>query len=747
MSTSNGTAGTDSVDLGGIRYERGDDGVVLLTMDLPGASANTMGEPYRAAMDAALERLEADRSLAGVVITSAKKTFFAGADLNEMLQVRPEDAAEMVAGVTRIKRQLRRLETLGVPVAAAINGSALGGGWEIALACHHRVAVDAPGVKVGLPEVTLGLLPGGGGVVRMVRMLGLLEALPLLLEGKQLSPAKAQGMGLVDELAADPADAVAKARAWVATGPDPRNPWDREGWKLPGGTPTSPKVAQALSVAPAMLRKKTWGTLPAPERILAAAVEGAQVDFATAETIETRYFVSLATGQVAKNMVSTFFFQLNEVNGRAARMASADQRATGKVAVLGAGMMGAGIALASARKGIDVVLKDVSLEAAQAGKQRVADGVLAPMVAKGRMSEAERDAVLARIHPTGDDADLAGADLLIEAVFEDRALKDQVTKAAEAVLDEGALLASNTSTLPITGLAAAVQDPARFIGIHFFSPVDKMPLVEVIRGRETSDDAVARALAYVRQIGKTPIVVNDGRGFFTSRVFGTFTNEGIAMLAEGVHPATIETEARKAGMPVGPLAVSDEVSLSLMAHVKAQTEKDLAEEGRSLPDHPANAVIDRFVTELGRPGRAGGGGFYEYPAGQPKRLWPQLVADYHRPDVQIPLEDVRDRLLYVQALDTVRCMEEGVLTDVADANVGSIMGIGFAPWTGGALQFVNSVGVAAFVERARYLADEYGERFTPPALLVEMAERGERFRVGGGQAVREPDPAALVAAR
>ena len=710
-----------------IRYEKGQDQIVVLTLDMPGQSANTMNAAYREAMAATVARLEAEKdSIAGVIITSAKKTFFAGGDLNELIKVDKAHAKEFYASVRVLKAQLHRLETLGKPVVAAINGAALGGGWEICLACHYRVALDDKSVQLGLPEVTLGLLPGGGGVVRMVRLLGLEKALPYLLEGKKIRPQQALQAGLINELAADRTELLAKSRAWILANPQARQPWDNKAYQIPGGTPSNPKVAQMLAIAPSILRSKTNGCFPAPEKILCAAVEGAQVDFDTAHLIETRYFTELVTGPVAKNMIGTFWFQLNQINAGSSRPHGFAPHVTRKVGVLGAGMMGAGIAYASACAGIDVVLKDIDLAAAEKGKAHSA-ALLDKKVSRGQLTAEQRENTLARIHPTQDDADLAGCDLIIEAVFEDRELKARVSAAAQRVVGADAVIASNTSTLPISGLATAVPDQGKFIGLHFFSPVDKMPLVEIIKGAHTSDETLARGFDFVLQINKTPIVVNDSRGFFTSRVFGTFTNEGIAMLGEGVAAPMIETEARKAGMPVGPLAVSDEVSLSLMSHIRQQTVKDLQAEGKAVPTHPATAVIDLWVNEYKRMGKAAGGGFYEYPAGGQKYLWPELKSRFEQPGQQISPQDIRDRLLFIQAIETVRCVEEGVLMSTADANVGSIFGIGFAAWSGGALQFINQYGLNDFIARARYLAEQYGDRFTPPALLLEKAAQGAMF--------------------
>lgn len=711
-----------------IEYEMGQDNIVLLTINMPGQTANTMNAAYREAMAGTVARLQAEKqSIAGVIITSAKHTFFAGGDLNELIQVGKDRAQWFHNMVLTLKSQLRSLETLGKPVVAAINGTALGGGWEICLACHHRILLDSPQVYIGLPEVTLGLLPGGGGVVRMVRLLGLEKALPYLLEGKKLKAAQALAAGLVDQLAYDSDDMLSKARAWIGANPQARQPWDAPGYQIPGGTPSHPNVAQMLAIAPSIVRSKTQGCFPAPEKILCAAVEGAQVDFDTAQLIETRYFTELVTGQVAKNMIGTFWFQLNEINAGNSRPLDQPVFVTRKLGVLGAGMMGSGIAYVSACAGIEVVLKDVNLAAAQKGREHCA-GLLAKQVANGSMSAEKSQAVLARIHTTGRDSDLSGCDLIVEAVFEDRELKAKVSASAEQFALPGAVIASNTSTLPITGLAMAITDPKRFIGLHFFSPVDKMQLVEIIKGGQTSDATLARSFDFVQQIKKTPIVVNDSRGFFTSRVFATFTNEGIAMLGEGIAAPMIETEARKAGMPVGPLAVSDAVSLSLMSRIRQQARKDLDAEGKALAEHPANAVLDLMVNEFKRPGKSAGAGFYDYPPGETKQLWPELKTRFEQPGQLLTGQEVQDRLLFIQAIETVRCLEEGVLMSVADANIGSILGIGFAGWTGGALQFINQYGLQKFVARAQQLAERYGERFEPPRLLVHKALTGEFFK-------------------
>ena len=706
-----------------IRWDGDADGIVTLTLDDPGKSANTMNERYVASMGETLDRLEAERdSITGLILTSAKKTFVAGADLNALRDITPDSAREFGAHLALIKGQLRRLETLGKPVVAAINGAALGGGLEIALACHHRIALDAPGSKIGFPEVTLGILPGLGGVVRTVRMLGLATALTqLLLQGQQVSPARAKEIGIVDEVVASPQEMLAKAREWIAANPQAQQPWEAKGYQIPGGTPATPALAQLLPAFPASLRKQLKGApMPAPHHILCAAVEGAQVDVDTALQIEGRYFMDLATGQVAKNMIKAFFFDLQHINKGGSRPDGYPQRTFSKVGVLGAGMMGAGIAYSCARAGMDVVLKDTDLAAASRGKSYSAR-LLDKAVSLGRSTPDQREEMLARIIPTARVEDLKGCDLVIEAVFEDPAVKKKVFAEIVDVVDPDALLCSNTSTLPITDLASAVDRPADFLGLHFFSPVDKMPLVEIVRGQQTSDAALAAAIDVVQQIRKTPIVVNDSRGFFTSRVIGTFINEGVAMLAEGAAPASIEQASAQAGYPAPVLQLVDELTLTLMRKIREETRRGVEAAGGTWTPHPADAIVDRMVLDFERPGRSGGAGFYDYADGRRTRLWPGLAEHFgpSRPDA-IPFGDMKERMLFAEALETAKCFDEGVITSVPDANIGSIMGIGFPPWTGGVVQFMTGYpgGLPGFVARAQELADRYGPRFTPPASLL-----------------------------
>ncbi len=716
---------------GTIRWERDGDNVVVLTLDDPAQSANTMNRDYRASMAWAVDRLEAEREeIAGVVIASAKKSFMAGGDLNDLVDVKPGDEAEAAELVAPVKEQLRRLELLGRPVVAAVNGAALGGGLEIALGAHHRVCLDSPKVRLGLPEVTLGLCPGAGGVVRTVRMLGIQEALlKLLLKGQRLRAAEALELGIVDELVASEDELLPAAKRWIAANPDAQQPWDRDGYRMPGGTPAEPKLAANLAAFPANLSKQLGGApYPAPAGIMAAAVEGAQVDFDSALAIEERYFVNLAIGQTSENMIRAFFFDMQKVNGERPVAAGVEVPPVEKAAVLGAGMMGAAIAYVCAEAGIEVALLDVDAEAAARGRG-YSEKLLAKAVERGRKTQEQADAVLARIVAGADYAAADGAGLVIEAVFEDPAVKHEVMAKIEPHLDPDALLASNTSSLPITALAEGVSRPEDFIGLHFFSPVDKMPLLEIVKGERSSDRTVARALAVAKRLRKTPIVVNDSRGFFTSRVIATFINEGIAMLGEGVPAPSIEQASRQAGYPAPVLQLSDELNLALLRRIRDAGRAAVEAEGGSWEPHPAEAVIDKMVDDLGREGRLAGAGFYAYEDGKRQVLWDGLADAFPRAPEPPPLKELEERMLLIESLESIRCLEEGVIESTADANVGSILGIGYPGWTGGVLQYANGYdgGLAGFLARARELADAHGPRFDPPPLLVEKAESGARF--------------------
>ncbi|QDL54703.1 3-hydroxyacyl-CoA dehydrogenase NAD-binding domain-containing protein [Rhodoferax aquaticus] len=693
------------------------DGIATITFDEPDSPVNTMCLQWQDDMDAVAAQVLQDKdAIKGILLASNKTTFFAGADLKGAMRLQPTDATKIFQEIERVKKNFRTIETLGKPVVSLLNGTALGGGWEVALVGHHRIAIDDRKTQFGLPEVTLGLLPGASGVTKMTRHLGLMGAQPYLVEGKTFNPSEAKGLGLVHALVAPGPDAAAEmkaqALAWIAANPSAQHPWETKGYKVPGGLPSSPAVAQMLVVAPAVIKKNTRGLYPAPEAIIACMVEGLQVDLETALRIESRYLSKLMTGTQAKAMINTFFFNLNAIKSGQSRPAGVPRFKPSKVGLLGAGMMGAGIAYCQASKGIATVLKDVSQEKADLGKSYSAK-ITQGRVDKGRMKPEAQQQILDLIHPTGNAADLQGCDLIIEAVFENRELKAKVTQESEPLLAAGGFFASNTSTLPITGLAKASAKPEKFIGIHFFSPVDKMKLVEIIKGKQTDDETVARAYDYVQALGKFPIVVNDSRGFFTSRVFGTFVMEGAAMLGEGIPAAAIENAGIQAGMPVGPLAVLDETALTLSLHVMDQTKKDFEAEGKTYTATPGELVVEKMVKEHKRPGRAGGAGFYEYPTekGAKKFLWPELQGLFERADSAWNITDLKDRLLYRQAVETARCLAEGVLTSVHDANIGSIFGIGFPAWTGGAMQFIYGMGVDAFEKRAAELAQQFGPGF------------------------------------
>ncbi|MCW5652209.1 3-hydroxyacyl-CoA dehydrogenase NAD-binding domain-containing protein [Hydrogenophaga sp.] len=697
-----------------IRYELAD-GIATLTFDEPDSPVNTMCADWQSDLTEATAQVMRDcADIKGIVLASAKSTFFAGADLKGTMRLKATDVHRVFAEIEQTKKNFRTLETLGVPVVSCINGAALGGGWEVALVGHYRVSVDNPKIQLGLPEITLGLIPGATGITKMTRLLGIMGAQPYLLEGKLFHPREALELGLVHELVSAEGDVQgalrAAALAWIAANPRPRHPWDQKDYRMPGGTPSSPKIAGMLAVAPAMLKQKTRGLYPAPEAALAAMVEGALVDYDTALRIESRYLAGLIVSPVAKNMINTFFFNMNAIRSGHSRPKGIQRYVPKRVGVLGAGMMGAGIAYVQASRGISTVLEDVSLENAQRGKAyslKITD----PRVEKGQMTPVEQKVLLDRITATEFAADLKGCDLIIEAVFENRELKATVTREAEPMLAPGGFFASNTSTLPISGLAQASARPQRFVGIHFFSPVEKMKLVEIIRGKQTDDETIARAYDYVMALGKLPIVVNDSRGFYTSRTFGTYVMEGAAMLWEGIPAPVIENAALQIGMPVGPLAVLDETALSLSVHVLEQTRADFLREGKTYEASPGEILVERMVKEFRRPGRAGGGGFYDYPAGGRKRLWPELKARFEKPRLAWDLQDVKDRLLYRQSVETARCFAEGVLTSVHDANVGSIFGIGFPAWTGGAMQFIYGTGIDAFEQRCASLAATYGKGF------------------------------------
>lgn len=714
-------------------------GVATITWDVPGKSMNVLSMDGAAQLDTLIDEALADPAVKGIVITSGKADFAAGMDLNVLARMKEGGAQAVFDGVMSLHHLLRKIERAGMdpktlkggkPIAAALPGTALGIGLELPLATHRIFAADNPKAKIGLPEIMVGIFPGAGGTTRLSRKLGAMAAAPLLLEGKLNDPAKAKAAGAIDEVVADP---VAAAREWVLAAQDADlvKPWDAKGYKMPGGDPWHPAGFMTFLGANAMVMGKTMGVYPAARALLSAVYEGAQVDFDTALRIETRWFTHVLMNPSAGNMIRSLFISKEALEKGANRPDVPDQRVR-KLGVLGAGMMGAGIAHVAANAGIPVVLIDSTQEAADRGKAHSA-GILDKGISRRKLTEEKKAEVLSRITATTDYAALDGCDLIVEAVFEDPKVKADVTAKAEAVIPADAIFATNTSTLPISDLAKASARPEQFIGIHFFSPVDKMALVEIIRGRQTGERAVAKALDFVRQIRKTPIVVNDARFFYANRCIIPYLNEGIRMVGEGVNPVLIENAARLMGMPLGPLQLVDETSIELGARIARATRAAM---GDAYPDDAVDAVI--FAMEkAGRLGRKAKAGFYAYDdAGKRQGLWEGLAADYPRAETQPELTEVQHRLMFAQALEAVRALEQGVLTDIREGDVGAILGWGFAPWTGGPFSWLDMLGAERAVEIAENLTASHGARFAPPALLRDMAAKGDSFygRFGAQQA-------------
>ena len=726
MMTNNQT--TDSVTainkLENFSAQRDNDGIVTVTIDQTTRKMNVIGNGFTESFAMIVDSIIYDDAVKGLILTSAKDTFVVGADIDQLAHI--ETAEQAFALVEALKSSLRKLETSGKPVVAAMTGTALGGGLELALACHYRIALDSPNTKLGLPEVKLGLLPGGGGTQRLPRLIGIQTALELMTQGKALRPTAAKDLGLIDAVATDYVDMMRQAKTWINANPNAQQPWDKKGFKIPGGDSKHPSVVPIFSVAPAMANQKSHGNYPAVIHIMSCVFEGCLVDIDTGLEIESRYFAACVLSTESKNMINTLWTQLNSIKKGQSRPQGIARAKTKKVGILGAGMMGAGIAYVTAKAGIDVVLLDTEIANAEKGKA-YSSNVLDKAISRQRATEEKKQALLKRIKPTVSYDDLADCDLIIEAVFENRDIKAKCTQQSEAVIPKTAVFASNTSTLPITGLAKASTRPNQFIGLHFFSPVDRMPLVEIIVGAQTDDVTLAKAFDYVGQIGKTPIVVNDRRGFYTSRVFGTYVTEGIAMLSEGVHPRSIEVAGMKTGMPMPPLALQDEVSLSLALHVSEQQQRDMEAEGKPSTVRPSYDVLKTLVQTYKREGKKNGKGFYEYLDNGDKQLWPELMTLYPPQSEQPSQQDLIDRLLFIQANESAKCYEENVVRSVADTNVGSIFGWGFAPQHGGTLQFINAMGLDTFIARSRELATIYGERFEPAQILLEMSDKGEVF--------------------
>ena len=720
------------MELKNFKWDQDADGIVTLTWDVPGRTMNVLTGSAIAELAQVAEKVAGDASIKGLVITSGKSNgFCAGAALDEMesgasaaggKSSNPQDAiAARYNGVMQFHHALRKLETCGKPVAAAINGLALGGGLEVTLACHYRVVQDNPKIQLGLPEAKVGLLPGGGGTQRLPRLIGAMAAFPMLLQGKSVNPQQALSSKIVHKVAND---VVADAKEWIKSKPEAVQPWDKKEFKLPGGGPFSPGGGQIFTMANSMLRKESYNNYPAQRFILDCVYEGVQVPMDAALRIEARYFTKLMMMPESRNMIRTLFLSMQDLGKGARRPAAEPKTDVKNLGVLGAGVMGAGIAYVSALAGIDVVLVDTTEEKAKAGLDHCAK-LLDKQIEKGKSNPEKKAEILSRIHPTTDFGALKNVELVIEAVFEDRAVKADVTKKVEAVIGANAIYGSNTSTLPITGLAEASERPESFIGVHFFSPVDRMGLVEIIMGKKTSPRALATAVDYVQKIKKTPIVVNDSRGFYTSRCFGTYTREGMAMLAERIHPAMIENVGRMSGMPMGSLEVTDSVGIDTALKVTRQTKKDL---GINSTD-AAEDFLAWIVEKNGRLGRKNAKGFYDYDErGKRLRIWPDLMKygkGEWRTDADV--QEMKDRFLTIQALEAARCFEEGVITDPRDADVGAILGWGFAPFTGGPVSYIDTIGAKKFVERCDAFAAKFGERFKPNKLLRDMAEKGETF--------------------
>jgi len=707
-----------------LKYQKDKDSIVTLTIDMENQSVNIINEEYLISFQKNLKRLEKDTDLKGVIITSAKKSFLAGADLKTIY--RQNDPQSCFNLVEENKTLMRRLELLTAPVVVAMNGTALGGGLELALCCNYRIALNNPKAKFGFPEVTLGLLPGGGGLTRLPRMIGIESSLPLLIEGKQLTILKALEKGLIEEIAHTEEEMFQNAREWILKNQDCKQPWDEKGFIFPGGDSQYPKMTSFLESSLSSLLKKTKGNYPAPEAIINVISEGTPLAFESASQIESRYFATLATGKVSKNLMQAFWFQMNEINSGSSRPSNIKPTTITKVGILGSGLMGHGIAYVTALAGINVVMTDANQEGAEKGFSKI-QNILKNGLKKGILEQDKIDNILSRITVTSNYKDLKGCDLIVEAVFENQDLKGKVTIKAEKEMKSSGVFASNTSTIPITELAEKSSRSNQFIGIHFFSPVHKMKLVEIIKGEKTSPETLAKAFDYVLRIKKIPIVVNDSSGFYTTRVFERYTCEGMALLEEGVPPQVIEDIGKKAGYPVGPLAILDEINIGLAARIRDQNWRNLKSKGEKISTGPWDKVLNLMTEEVKRTGRSEGGGFYEYPEKEKKYLWPQLKQYFPSSEQGMAIQDIVDRYYFSQAIETIRCYEENVITSVADANIGSIFGWGFPSFKGGTLQFVNDYGLSKFRDRAQELSEKYGDRFTPPRLLLKMIKDEDTF--------------------
>ena len=724
-----------------ISYKVDSDGVAIVTWDLENRSMNVLNAQSVNEYRDIVEKLVKDDQVKGIIIASAKEAFIAGADLtsndtfnfDKIGEDKVAAAQTIYDGVMNLNKLFRAMETSGKPFVAAINGHALGGGLEICLACHYRVAIDNDRIQIGQPEAKIGLIPGAGGTQRVPRLAGVTQdVMGFLLAGNPVTPKKAMSMGLVNEIV-EKDMLIEASKKYILDNGKAVQPWDEKGFRLPSGAPYTPKGMMIWAAASSSLRKMSYGNYPAQKAILSALYEGVQVPIDAGLRIEARQMTKVIMDPVSRNMVRSLFVNMQALNKGARRPKDFEKYNVKKVGILGAGLMGAGIAYVTAKAGIEVILIDQNQEGADKGKDYSVK-LLDKALSRKKTTEEKKEKLLGLITPTTDYAKLNGADLIIEAVFENRDIKADVTAKAESQISETAVFGSNTSTLPITGLAKNSSRPANFIGVHYFSPVEKMPLVEIIMGKETSQETLAKTMDYVQKIKKTAIVVNDSRGFFTSRVFGTYTGEGMEMLAEGINPALIENAGKMTGMPMAPLALMDAVALDLAYKVGVQTKKDYEAEGKEFPISEPQKVLEEFVEKQGRLGKKNNKGFYEYPENGKKFLWPELFKLYDQIEDQPDVEILKQRLLYIQALETAKCYEENVLTDVRDADIGAILGWGMAPWTGGPLSFIDMVGIKEFVAEADKLAQKYGDRFTPCKMLRDMAEKNESFHSNSNKA-------------
>ena len=703
-------------------YKKDSDCIVTISLETEKKNLDSLNHCFDKILLGYVEKLENDTELKGIIITSTEDSFLAKYDIENLFDLEEPDIC--FEYIENQKSILRRIEKLKVPVVAAINGSSFGIGMELALACNHRIGTKKEFTRFEFSEVKYGILPGYGGVIRLIRTMGIEKSLKLLLGGNQFNVKEAIEIGFLDELASSYQAMIEKSVEWIKSNQNIIQLWDQKNFTLPEGNAHEGENANLISLYPAIIRKKTKGNFPAPEAILSIAAEGSLVDFKTASRVESRFFTELLLKKTTKNILNANWYQLKNIRSGLSRPEKPPKTTTSKVGVIGAGLMGHGIAYVSAKAGLNVIMIDSNKLIADKGLKNIKN-ILLTDIEKQNISNSAFEKILDRITATSKYSQLDGCDLVIEAVFEDENLKGSVTIEAEKNIKNDKVFASNTSTIPITTLAEKSNSPENFIGVHFFSPVNRMKLVEIIKGEKTSPYALAKAFDYALKIGKIPIVVNDKRGFFTTRVFERYAKEGMALLSEGNHPVSIESAGKIAGFPVGPLAVIDEISIQLLADIRSQSRKDFADKKHQEPTEPWDRVIDYMLGEAKRPGRASGKGFYEYSQKNEKYIWPGIVKRFHSSQNQSSQKEMMERFYFSQAIEAVRCLEEKVLLSIADANIGSIYGWGFPLFTGGVIQYVNNYGLEKFRNRANKLSNKYGERFCPPKLLDQMIENGK----------------------